>query len=144
MGLKEFQDLLDRYGGDPEAWPDDRREEALALAGISLDARRLFEKVRDMERLLAAPGLPEPEPSADAIDRVMARIAITRPGWPRRRPAPTIWARLRALAEEVNGVLGGLVLSTDHPAATVSLIGILIGVADRAVPSRTCRAAFSI
>lgn len=132
MGLKEFQDLLDRYGGDPKAWPADRRIEALALAGASAEARCLLEEIRDVERLLAEPAAPEPSP--DAMDRVMARIRaheerLAGTDLPAAMPA---LARARALVGEVNGILGGLVY---HPAillATVSLIGILVGVADRA------------
>ncbi|MBE0531326.1 MAG: hypothetical protein IH626_10895 [Rhodospirillales bacterium] len=132
MGLKEFQDLLDRYGGDPKAWPADRRAEALALAGASAEAGRLLEETQYLERLLADPAVPEP--SLDAMDRVMARISAHEERLARvvsPTPMPAL-ARARALAGEVNGILGGLVY---HPAillATVSLIGILVGVADRA------------
>lgn len=131
MGLKEFQDLLDRYGGDPKTWPADRRIEALAFAGASAEAGCLLEETRGLERLLAQTDMPEPRP--DAMDRVMARIQAHErsAGGAAHEPTPAL-ARLRALAREVHGILGGLVY---HPAillATVSLIGILVGVADRA------------
>ncbi len=132
MGLKEFQDLLDRYGGDPKAWPADRRIEAIAFAGASAEAGCLLEEIRGLERLLAQTDMPEPRP--DAMDRVMARIQAhdrSVSGAAAPKP-PQALARVRALAREVNGVLGGLVYRPAILLAAVSLIGILVGVADRA------------
>lgn len=132
MGLKEFQDLLDRYGGDPKAWPADRRIEALAFAGASAEAGCLLEETRGLERLLAQTDMPEP--SLDAMDCVMARIQEHErgvSGAAAPEPPPAL-ARARALAREVNGVLGGLIYRPAILLAAVSLIGILVGVADRA------------
>ena len=139
MGLKEFQDLLDRYGGDPRAWPPDRRPEALVLAETSLEAYRRLEEMRQVERMLAtADNVPEPNP--EVVDRVMDRIrdhesqpasATVRHGTATRDDpvgAGTMWA----LLGEVMDVLGGLIYRPVILFATVSLVGILVGVADRA------------
>lgn len=137
MGLQEFRDLLDRYGGDPRAWPADRRPQALALAETSLDAYRLLEEMRRVESLLAEADAVEPD--AGAIEKVMGRIrehedrlaaAAAAPVAPGR--AGMVGAGLRALFGEAAEALGGLVYRPIILFAAVSLVGILVGVADRA------------
>lgn len=139
MDLRDFQDLLDRHGGDPRAWPADRRAKALALVESSADAYRLLEEMRQVEAMLVIADAPEPSP--DAMTRVMDRIrdhenqladAAARSG--SREPAGMAGAATaRAVLREVRDTLGGLVYRPVILFATVSLVGILIGVADRAV-----------
>lgn len=72
MRLITFCDLLDHYGGDLFEWSPTQQAEALGLLETLLDAQSALEETRRMETLLRE--VPTPEPSSDAIDRVMARI----------------------------------------------------------------------
>lgn len=148
MGLQEFRDLLDRYGGDPRTWPANRRAEALALAETSLDAYRLLEELRRVESFLTEAEAPEPD--AGAIDRVMERIrlhedrlaAVAAPA-DSGRPAEGAGAlAVGALIREVAEVLGGLVYRPAILFAAVSLAGILVGAVDRAVSLQELQGGF--
>lgn len=149
MGLKEFQDLLDRYGGDPRAWPADRRSEALALAETSLDAYRRLEEMRQVERMLAtADGVPDPNP--DAVNRIMERIrdhenqlaSVTVRHGTAAQDSKVGAGTMRALLSEVMDVLGGLVYRPVILFAAVSLVGILVGAADRAASLQEIQGGF--
>jgi hypothetical protein len=149
MGLQEFQDLLDRYGGDPRDWPADRRSEALALAETSLDAYRLIEEMRRIELMLAT-AVDTPDPSPDAVSRVMDRIrdhesslagATMGYATAERKDPPSVGA-VRALLSAVGDVLGGFVYRPIILFAAMSLAGILVGVADRAASLQEIQGGF--
>ncbi len=72
MRLSTFCELLDQYEGYPFEWPSVQRSEAIGLLKTSLEAQNALEEARWMEMLLRK--MPTPDPSPDAIDRVMARI----------------------------------------------------------------------
>lgn len=136
MELKELQDLLDRYGGDPLAWPADRRPDALVLARTSPEAFRLLRDTCEVERVLA--GDEAPEPDMRAIDQVMDRIqaheeavavAAAEAEAAIEIPRPTMW-------DEIRSVLGGFVYRPLLLITMASLIGVIVGVADRTMSLR--------
>lgn len=47
-------ELLDCYGADPQAWPDDERTTALALIQHSIELKNLQQQARELDGLLAA------------------------------------------------------------------------------------------
>jgi hypothetical protein len=49
---QELQDIVDRYGEDPEAWPVERREAAEELIDICEEAREIIEQARHLRMLL--------------------------------------------------------------------------------------------
>ncbi len=132
MELKELQDLLDRYGGDPLAWPADRRPEALVLARTSPEAFQLLRDTCEVERVLA--GDEAPEPDMRAIDQVMDRIQAHEEAMAAAEaaieiPRPTMW-------DEITSVLGGFVYRPLLLITMASLIGVIVGVADRTMSLR--------
>lgn len=134
MGLQEFQDLLDRYGGDLQAWPPDRGREAFALVERSPEAYRLLEEMRQVELMLETVDAPEPNPQA--IDRVMDRIRdhenqVADARFAGRKSGIATQAA-RSPLREVMDVLGGLVYRPVILFVAVSLVGVLVGVVDRA------------
>ena len=54
MALGEFEDLIDRYGGDAKRWPDTRRAAAATLLLSSLPARKALATMQEVEQLLVA------------------------------------------------------------------------------------------
>lgn len=131
MRLKEFQDLLDRYGGDLFEWPPAIRVDALALLKSSVDAQRVLEETRRMESLLVEADMPEPSP--EAIDRVMDRIRNQTPqviGGAVPSGIPTEKSK-RSFMREMANELGCLVYRPAILFAAFSLIGVLVGVVDK-------------
>jgi len=54
MRLDDFQALVDAWGGDPNRWPDDRRDAAEALLEQSEQARAVLAEAAQLDRLLAS------------------------------------------------------------------------------------------
>src|SRR5262249_58811444 len=54
MTISEFQRLLEIWGGSPQRWPPEDREQAMALLGESAQARQLQEEARKLDRALDA------------------------------------------------------------------------------------------
>lgn len=128
MELKEFQDLLDRYGGDPTAWPADRRPEARALAQTSPEAFRLLRETSEVERALTDGEAPEPD--FQAIDRVMERIRVHEESAAVQENRSAFPPPVSMLAE-VKEVLTGFIYRPLLLITMASLIGVIVGFADR-------------
>ena len=101
----EFEDLLDRHGGEATRWPPAQRAPAEELLAASPAARDALARMREVEDYLAASRQPAPESGRLAVRAQRARQ--------RRRPA----ARL--------GRIGW-----PAAAAALFLLGIQLGAAD--------------
>lgn len=81
MTLDRLQTILDAYGGNPERWPADEREAAIALIANSPEARRMVNAAAPLDRALAAFA----NPAENAINPLKLVAAIT--AQPQRPPA---------------------------------------------------------
>jgi hypothetical protein len=70
MSLTQFQDLVDRYGSEPGAWPDDRRLLAQSLLTQSPEARQILGEATALKDAMSGPALTAP---AGLRDRIIAR-----------------------------------------------------------------------
>lgn len=114
--LEQFERLLDAYGARPEAWPDDVREQALALVAASPEARRMQLEAAAVDQMLGA--LACPEPSAALRERILEAAPKARHGrvadWLGRWwPYTPAWQPMAALAAAaVFGLTVGLIFNT--------------------------------
>ena len=115
VDLERFAMIVDAYGAEPSAWPDDERDDALALLATSEAAVRLRDEAAVLDSLLDdAPVLEPPaalksrilerapKPAVSWADRVDRLAEIAWPFGPRWQPV----AALAAAA--VLGVLVGV------------------------------------
>jgi hypothetical protein len=70
MDLGRFQRLLETYGADPEHWPAEERDLALALVARSATARAHRDEAARLDALLDA--VPAAQPSPELVARVLA------------------------------------------------------------------------
>jgi hypothetical protein len=73
MNENEFQDRLDRYGGNFAAWPEDDRTAAMLLIAASAEAREILARHRAFENLFRVSDMPEPPSTAAIIAHATAR-----------------------------------------------------------------------
>ena len=59
MKLSRLSAILEAYGADPERWPVDEREAALALTRSSVPAARALAKARMLDALLLEQSFPD-------------------------------------------------------------------------------------
>lgn len=78
MDLARFTDLVERHGGDPARWPEDRRAEALAFLATDEAARALVEADLELGRRLTADA--PPRAPAGLLDRILDRAFAEDPG----------------------------------------------------------------
>jgi hypothetical protein len=116
MTLKQFEEALDRCGGDLSVWPAAERAAGEQLLAASTSARQLLRLQQQVDAALA--DYPEIEPSADLRRRVAEipfRHEPVRIGWRHVwRPA------LAALSLATVGILVGFT-TTDSQAQTATL-----------------------
>jgi hypothetical protein len=91
MELHRFRWLLDAYGADLARWPQAERDAAQALLHRSREAAEAQRETAELDRLMRRPA---PVPSAASVERLVARLDITKAGM--RRPA--LWQQLTLLA----------------------------------------------
>lgn len=96
-----FEDLLDRCGGDPAAWPPGARAAAERLLATSHEARDALARQREVDAWLAAPG------SAPAVGRDFASEA-TRERQARPEPPAAVALRRWSGAAAIGLVALGL------------------------------------
>jgi hypothetical protein len=91
MNTNAFETLLDRLGTDINTWPAEEAEEAKALLVTSEEARRSYDALLRIERLIDAsrPQVASTAPQA-VIRRALADIAL-------KEASPTLLDRFRAL-----------------------------------------------
>ena len=70
MELGRFRTLVDAYGSTPERWPDDERDEALALLATSAEAQVLRHEAERLDSALDQ--IPELAPSPALMARILA------------------------------------------------------------------------
>jgi hypothetical protein len=76
--------IVDAYGSEPEDWPAEERDAALALAGSSLDAARALAEARSFDAMLRASAFAAPV-GQHRLAFLQARIMS------QARPAPGTW-----------------------------------------------------
>lgn len=70
-------ELLDCYGADPEAWPDDERATALALIQHSTQLKNLQEEAKRLDQLLTSGAMPSHEPvDMQLVSRITANLPM--------------------------------------------------------------------
>ena len=109
MTLKEFQHLLDLYGGDRRLWPMALRGDADALLAGGGAAGELMAAAQALDRLLETAADAQPRPGLAADIMAMAAAA----------PQITIPARPRLPTRPILGGLAGLAAS--------ALLGFVVG-----------------
>ncbi len=77
MTLKRFGEIVAAYGADERRWPAVERLAARELASSSLEARRLLEHARPLDRLLDSVDAPAPSP--DFAAGLAQRLAAPAP-----------------------------------------------------------------
>jgi hypothetical protein len=112
MTLQRFAQIVDAYGAEPRAWPEDEREAALGFCAGDSEAQRLREEAKDLDVMLAECGPIAPSRALE--DRIMAGFKASRRSSPRR------WIGASALAASlVLGVTAAWVVL--RPASGVDL-----------------------
>lgn len=59
MKLGRFSAILDAYGADPQRWPSNEREDALALTKSSVPAARALAEARALDSVLLRQAFPD-------------------------------------------------------------------------------------
>ena len=59
MKLGRFSAILEAYGADPQRWPSDEREDALALTKSSVPAARALAEARALDAVLLQQAFPD-------------------------------------------------------------------------------------
>jgi hypothetical protein len=92
MSLEEFQDLVDRHGEAPEAWPERQRESARLLLTTSAEARQILAETSRLRSaaggsaIKAPPGLAE-RIVATALNGAGDAESAPKPGAPKPNAA---------------------------------------------------------
>jgi hypothetical protein len=106
MTMVEFHDLLEAYGGDPDAWPASRRAAAEQLVAIDPDAMTAWHRARRFDALLAHGMAMSSEVDGENVLAALGSLHLP----PQRRswtawPTPLLdfdlapaWPRVAALA----------------------------------------------
>jgi hypothetical protein len=76
MELPRFEAILDAYGGNPERWPLEEKQQALTLLAQSPMAKSLQQSANSLDLLLDTSKVPEPSPD------LMASILMQMPPLP--------------------------------------------------------------
>jgi len=71
MTLERLNEILDAYGADPERWPAEERQRALAFLTRSAEARARLDAAAHLDHVLDALPAPPP-PSLDLESRITA------------------------------------------------------------------------
>lgn len=116
MDIEEFEDWLDRLGGDLSKWPEPQQQAAHALLAKSPVARTLMNEAQALSRMLRSPSVRAP---AGLADRIVMQAKSPRAQRPVEKPS--IVARL-----------SGLLAVAYQPALAVFLplcfvLGIVVG-----------------
>jgi hypothetical protein len=82
MSLADFQELVDRFGDEPDAWPEKIRPVALAFSEESDQAKKILNHAKTIREALTAPPVKAP---AGLVDRIVAKALQTDPPQSRRR-----------------------------------------------------------
>lgn len=110
MDVAGFEDHLDRYGADLNAWPAVTRAEAAVLLEASPQARAAFLSMSEVERFLRV----RPPLATSGIDAMAAKAMTQRQLVPPRRGAARAgWAAAAAVVLSL-GVFVGDVSPPDH------------------------------
>lgn len=139
MKLGRFSAILGAYGADPQRWPSDEREDALALTKSSVPAARALAEARILDTVLLHQTFPDIAQEAEQFTVLQSAIvagARLRTGtwfgrWFGIDLAPAqLWPSLAGLAlATVLGFavgLGGLLqVETDHDADEVSVLSAI-------------------
>lgn len=91
VDLDRFAELVDAYGAEPTAWPEQERAGALRLIEHSEQAVRLLEEAAEVDSWLA--DVVEVEPSMALRNRILDQAPDARRTWSERwaRMAQAIW-----------------------------------------------------
>lgn len=76
MTQERLRNVLDAYGANPDRWPAEERDAALALVARSAEARTLYTEAARLDELLDR--LPLQMPSVDLTHRVLADMPSPR------------------------------------------------------------------
>ena len=87
VGHERVEQMLAAYGADPRAWPDDEREQALALVAQDPALQQRMDQERELDGLLAC--APAVDPSRDLPGRIIEAAPRASLGWMDRLDA---WA----------------------------------------------------
>jgi hypothetical protein len=137
--LGRFSAILEAYGADPQRWPSDEREDALALTKSSVPAARALAEAHVLDAVLLKQAFPD---IAEEAERFTILHSAILSGARRRTStwfgrwfgidlAPSqLWPSVAGLAlATVLGFavgLGGLLqLETDHDADEVSVLSAI-------------------
>jgi hypothetical protein len=137
--LGRFSAILEAYGADPQRWPSDEREDALALTKSSVPAARALAEARALDAILLQQAFPDIARQAERFAVLHSAIisgARRRTGtwfgrWFGIDLAPSqLWPSVAGLAlATVLGFavgLGGLLqVETDHDADEVSVLSAI-------------------
>lgn len=146
MTLEDFEDALDRFGGDLARWPKSARRAAEALLEQDARAGLLLREAQEIDAALAPGAAPQAAP--ELTDRIMQRVAqhevaeqnrqaevsARRIGvaWLLRLLSPASWPIPREIVAigcgTAVGLLVGLALTSYWPAvqATPDLVSLSI------------------
>ena len=91
VDLDRFAELVDAYGAEPSAWPEQERAGALRLLEHSEQAVRVLEEAAELDSWLA--DVVEVEPSMALRDRILEKAPLPPRTWSERwaRMAQAIW-----------------------------------------------------
>lgn len=91
VDVERFAELVDAYGAEPSAWPEQERPSALRLLEHSEQAVRLLEEAAQLDGLLA--DVLDVEPSMGLRDRILEQAPLPPRTWSERwaRMAQAIW-----------------------------------------------------
>jgi hypothetical protein len=76
MNLQRFTEILEAYGGDPNHWPEDERESALAFKSTNPQAMALVEETIALDQLLESLVVPESD-HAKLAREIQLQVANT-------------------------------------------------------------------
>lgn len=144
MDLREFEDLVDRFGDDIGRWPPERRAAAQAHAASSVKARALLRQAADLRRRFAdEPRISAP---ADLAARILARAAAEPPQAPPPGGRLRRWTdRLEAVRDSLARPVGGSSVRLAAALAGCFVIGFALGTGrlagDSVETTATARAA---
>ena len=137
MKLTRLSAILEAYGADPDRWPVEEREAALALTRASVPAARALAKARMLDSLLLEQSFPDIADEPDRftmlhsaiVSATRRRVVLTRFGrWFGFDLTPSqLWPSVAGLAlASVLGFavgLGGLLQTeTDHDADEIAVL----------------------
>jgi len=85
MPVREFRDLVDRRGDDPDQWPAHQRGRALLLLEKSAEARAILSEARRLRALAAKSSIKAPR---GLVDRIVEKaLGSGNPAAPQLKPA---------------------------------------------------------